>query len=276
MGSKLASMTVGVVGMGLIGGSIGLALRDPSRTILGYDTDPAAERLAFDRGCADRMAPLAEIAKADIVFLAVPPFATVRVLEQIYAVRGEQTVVTDATSVKAAVVEWAIRTKATHFVPGHPMAGHEKGTAQYASAWMFRNARWILTPIPSTNRSAIKSVEEVTKIMGAKPVRLDPSVHDASVALYSHLPHAIAGVLVQMAAELNGESVGAGSWADVTRVGGVNPELWSQIFLGNRHELAKSIRQFSGKLEDLAIALETDDQETVLRFFKQAEAAKPK
>ena len=269
-------MTVGVVGMGLIGGSIGLALRDPSRTILGYDTDPAAERLAFDRGCADRMAPLAEIAKADIVFLAVPPFATVQVLEQIYAVRGEQTVVTDATSVKAAVVEWAIRTKATHFVPGHPMAGHEKGTAQYASAWMFRNARWILTPVPCTNRAAIKTIEEVTKVMGAKPVRLDPTAHDASVALYSHLPHAIAGVLVQLAAELEGESVGAGSWADVTRVGGVNPDLWSQIFLGNRHEVAKSIRQFSGKLEDLADALETDDQETVHRFFKQAEAAKPK
>jgi len=276
MDSKLASMTVGVVGMGLIGGSIGLALRDPSRTILGYDTDPAAERLALERGCADRMTPLAEIAQADIVFLAIPPFATVQVLEQIYAVRGEQTVVTDATSVKAAVVEWAIRTKATHFVPGHPMAGHEKGTAQYASAWMFRNARWILTPMPCTNRSAVKAVEEVTKIMGAKPVRLDPSVHDASVALYSHLPHAIAGVLVQMAAELNGESVGAGSWADVTRVGGVHPELWSQIFLGNRHELAISIRQFSGKLEDLAIALETDNQETVHHFFKQAEAAKPK
>jgi prephenate dehydrogenase len=141
---------------------------------------------------------------------------------------------------------------------------------------MFRNARWILTPVPCTNRAAIKTIEEVTKIMGAKPVRLDPMAHDASVALYSHLPHAIAGVLVQLAVELEGESVGAGSWADVTRVGGVNPELWSQIFLGNRHEVAKSIRQFSGKLEDLADALETDDQETVLRSFKQAEAAKPK
>jgi prephenate dehydrogenase len=267
-------MTVGVVGMGLIGGSIGLALRDPARTILGYDADPAAQTLAMERGCADRIAPLAEVMQSDLVYVAVPPGVVVSVVAEAYALRGERTVVTDATSVKAAIVAWAQSERATHFVPGHPMAGHEKGTAQFASAWMFRNARWILTPGTHTNRTAVRAVEEGIKLMGANPVRLDPAVHDQSVALYSHLPHAVAGALVQMAAAQNGESVGAGSWADLTRVGGVNPALWTQIFMGNRHEIATSIRQLNERLGGLADALDASDEGAVGEFFRRAHELK--
>ena len=114
------------------------------------------------------------------------------------------------------------------------MAGHEKGGAEYASAWLFRDARWILTPDKKASKGAVSAVEGLVKAVGAIPIRLDSSLHDRHVAILSHLPHALAAVLVLMAADLQHLEVAAGSWRDVTRVGGVDPELWTQILTGNR------------------------------------------
>lgn len=269
-------MTVGIVGLGLIGGSIGLALRDPSRTILGFDASAQSAGLATQRFCVDQIVALEEVAKADIVFVAVPPSATINVLEQVFAAKGASTVVTDCASVKSEIVKWAETSGHRDFVPGHPMAGHEKGSALYASAWMFRNARWILTPTEKTAKSCVRAVEAVVKEMGAVPVRLNSESHDRQVAILSHLPHAVAATLVLLSENLDRADVSAGSWRDATRVGGVDPHLWTQIFLGNRTELARGIRDAQDILDQFRNALESGDSDAVFRLFAHAQEVKAK
>lgn len=267
-------MTIGIVGLGLIGGSIGLALREPDRKIMGYDPNPDAVRVAGDRFCIDTVGTLEEVSQADVVFLAVPPIHVVSALEAVRKAKRPETVVTDCTSAKNAMADWVMKIKDPTVVIGHPMAGHENSGAKYASAWMFRGAKWILCPVSFTDKQAVRQVESLIKAMGASPVRMPPELHDRQIATLSHLPHAIAGALVQMQEDLAAEDVSGGSWRDLTRVGGVDPNLWTQIFIENRIELARAIGDLESRLGTLKTALETNDDKTVRSFFDRAKKAK--
>jgi len=271
---SLFAMKIGIVGLGLIGGSIGLALREPGREIVGHDPSPANAELAKSRFCVDSLAPLADVAKADVVFVAAPPLHVLGVLEQISRERGPSTVVTDCTSVKAEIVAWAEAAKANWFVGGHPMAGHEKSGPGFASSWMFRNARWILTPASKTDRSAIQAVEALVKSMGATPVKTDANGHDRQVAILSHIPHVFAAVLVNLGAGLSRTDISGGSWRDLTRVGGVDPDLWSQILIGNRMELVKALTETEEEVHRFRVALEDEDSATLHEILVQAQRAK--
>ena len=266
--------TVGIVGLGLIGGSIGLALREPGRRVIGYDPNPKAANTARDRMCVDVIGSLEDAASADVVFVAVPPDATVETVERTMALVREDAVVTDCASVKSEVAEWAQRTKAGRFVPGHPMAGHEKGGAEYASAWMFRGARWIVTPVKATQISAVRTVEHVVKAMGAVPIRIDAAAHDRHVATVSHLPHVLAAALVLMGESLESADMTGGSWRDMTRVGGVDPELWTQIMMRNRKELAMLVGECESRLAGIRGMLERDDRESLKTVLREAERIK--
>jgi prephenate dehydrogenase len=268
-------VTIGIVGLGLIGGSIGLALRASRHKLIGCDPNPEHVRVALERGCVDVAAELSEVAKADVVFVAIPPAIVTNVLAEIEQSLGPNTVVTDCTSVKSEIVAWAAEQKTTWFVPGHPMAGHEKGGPQFASAWLFRNARWILTPVGKST-SNLKVLETLITEMGAKPVRISAEDHDRHVAILSHLPHVLAGQLVLNASKLSHVDAAGGSWKDWTRVAGVDPELWSQILLGNRTAVSTSLREFAKELETLATQLDEADAAAVKKFFVSAAAAKAK
>ena len=269
-------MTVGIVGLGMIGGSIGLALREPGREIIGYDPSETNARVAMERFCADRVTDMIDVASADVVFVAVPPQSAVEVLEQLKIAKRPDTVVTDCTSVKAEIVGWADREGAGWFVGGHPMAGHEKSGPTYASSWMFRGARWILTPTKGTDRNALGTVETLVKAMGATPVRTKADNHDREIAILSHLPHAFAAVLVTLGADVSRPDIAGGSWRDLTRVGGVDPNLWTQIMMGNRAELSRILAQAEGQLEELRRALDQKDSEAVFGLLKRAQTAKLK
>jgi len=267
-------MTVGIVGLGLIGGSIGLALREPGRRIVGYDPNSASVKVAFDRGCIDAFAELDEVSKADIVFVAVPPRHVVEVLDSIREQKGPETVYTDCTSVKSEVVEWALAHNDPQFVMGHPMAGHERSGAAFASAWMFRGSKWIVSPLNSTAVASLKKVDGLITAMGATSVKMDAIVHDREIAIVSHLPHALAGVLVQLADNHQEVDVTGGSWRDLTRVGGADPVLWTQIFIANREEISKAIEETQAKLAELKTHLDANEYDGVWAFFAQARNAK--
>ncbi len=269
-------MTVGIVGLGLIGGSIGLALREPGRKIVGWDPSADAVKVATERFCIDQSLPIEEVAQADIVFVASPPKAIIANLDAILAAKGPETVFTDCGSVKSDIVAWAKAKKEPNFVGGHPMAGHEKSGAQFASAWMFRNARWILTPTTSTANKALKKVEEVVKLMGAVPVRIDAAKHDRHVAILSHLPHAFAAILVELGTELEHGDAAGGSWRDLTRVGGVDPGLWTEIFMGNRLELINVAKDAESRLAQIRQALENQDPAAIKQILENAKIAKKK
>jgi prephenate dehydrogenase len=266
--------TVGVVGLGLIGGSVGLSLRDPSRELIGCDTSKEAQQVALNRFCVDRIAALDEVAQADVVFLAVPPGSVIDMAEAVLERKAVHTVVTDCASVKTEIARWAAERRAQDFVPGHPMAGHERTGAEFASAWLFRNARWILTPDRSTSKAAVMAVEKLVRSIGAFPIRLDPGTHDRHVAMLSHLPHALAAVLVLMGGEMEHIEIGAGSWRDVTRVGGVDPNLWAQILMGNRDELAKVLEEFEASLASIRGLLVEHDFAGLKQILEQARIAK--
>lgn len=269
-------MTIGIVGCGLIGGSIGLACRSNGHRVVGFEPDASSAKIAQDRSCVDALGSLEEVSQADITFISVPPGIVEKVIFDVVASKPKHTVATDCTSVKGSVVKWLKQSKCEMFVPGHPMAGHEKSGPQYSSAWMFRGAKWIITPAPVTSSGAIREVEKVVKEMGGTPVRLKAEQHDRDVALLSHLPHALAAVLVRMAEELESTEASAGSWKDLTRVGGVDPKLWSQILSSNRVEVAKILGQFEASLGELRRMLEKGNEEEVLRFFEEAKRAKEK
>jgi prephenate dehydrogenase len=267
-------LTIGVIGCGLIGGSIGLAARSGGHLVWGAETDGDAAKIALNRGCVDQIVALEAASGADLVFVCVPPNAIVRTLEEVYQHAPPSTVVTDCGSVKADVVRWLSQTKHSTFVPGHPMAGHEKSGPQFASGWMFRGAKWILTPAKCTSRSAIKVVESAVKELGATPIRVDAERHDREVALLSHLPHAIAAALVRIAANLESAEASAGSWKDLTRVAGVDPNLWSQILFSNREEVGKVLDELSAEMEALRQALDQESADDLLDYFIGAKRAK--
>lgn len=269
-------VTIGVIGLGLIGGSVGLSLRSPERTVIGCDPSPEAEALATSRMCVDRIAPFEEVAQADFVFIAAPPEHVIPTAERVLELAAPEAVITDCASVKVSIANWAAEKKATQFVGGHPMAGHEKSGAGFASGWLFRNARWLLTPTKHTSKSALRSLETLLKSMGATPIRVDAAEHDRHVAILSHLPHVLAALLVLEGDSLERTEIGAGSWRDATRVGGVDPELWTQIMLGNAPELARVSREFAASLVELANVLESGDREGLQKMLVQAQAAKKK
>ncbi|MBC8065156.1 MAG: prephenate dehydrogenase/arogenate dehydrogenase family protein [Chlorobia bacterium] len=269
-------MTIGIVGCGLVGGSVGLACRSNGHRVLGFEPNSKNARLAFERGCIDQQTSVAEVSQADITFICVPPGFVADVAEEVLEAKPAESVATDCTSTKGAIVSWLETKKDRMFVPGHPMAGHEKSGPQFASAWMFRGAKWIITPCSFTKLAAIQQVEKLVKEMGAIPVRLRAERHDRDVALLSHLPHALAAVLVRLASDLDSTEASAGSWKDLTRVGGVDPKLWSQILTSNREEVSKILGQFGDSLADLRGLLDEDDSEGVLKFFEEAKRAKEK
>ena len=177
-------------------------------------------------------------------------------------------------SVKSDIVKWAIQNKADWFVPGHPMAGHEKSSAQYASAWMFRNAKWILTPARVTGKTPMRAIEVLVREMGAEPVKVEAEEHDRHVAVVSHLPHVLAGGLVKMGSTLSNLDAAAGSWKDLTRVGGVDPGLWTDILTGNRSAAIEAIRQMEQELRSVREALDSGNDAAVREFFAEAKRVK--
>ncbi len=270
-------MTVGIVGVGLIGGSIGMALKGAGHRLVGYDPRPEHLDKAIERHCLDARATLAEVAASDAVFVAVPPAHVTAVLAEMEPGLNPEGAVSDCTSVKSAILDWVGArggVLAERFVGGHPMAGHEKSGPAYASEWMFRGARWLLTPTKRTATDARERIAALVKETGAKPVRLDAAEHDRHVAVLSHLPHIVAASLVEIGARIETPEVAAGSWRDLTRVGGVDPDLWSQILAGNAAQNAAAIDALAESLaryRDLLAA--PDDLRAALASVAEIKAA---
>lgn len=275
-------MTVGIVGTGLIGTSIGMGLVAEGVTVLGVDPNRDALQVAQRRFGISMPAEIADLRVCDVVFVTAPPRHCAQAIINALNVVSGQTVVTDATSVKSEIVQ-SVREKIglmPNFVPGHPMAGHEKSGPEYASQWMFRGAKWLVTPHEGCSGQAIKDLEKVISILGGVPIRCGLDEHDRAVAVVSHLPHVFAALLVKYGAELESKEIGGGSWRDLTRVGGVDPDLWTQILTGNKGPVADILRRAAKDLEDLSADLEkaslseSEKNVPIDRFFREAQQAK--
>jgi prephenate dehydrogenase len=257
-------LKITLVGVGLIGGSIGLAARQRlAATVAGYDTDPAALELARERGAIDVIAKsLADaVTAAEAVFVAVPvgtlPSALAAALQDAPA----DCVVSDVGSTKRAVVS---ALEDPRFVGGHPLAGAETAGVRYAREDLFEGATWYLTPTPTTSGILYERLHRLLRTLGARPVAIDPDTHDTILATVSHLPHVLANVLVAQAAQTlqaGGERLPATgpSFRDATRVAGAPSAIWTDIYISNRDALAARIDDTIARLQAVRDALDAAD-----------------
>ena len=240
-------MRAAVLGLGLIGGSIGLAARQRlGCEVVGWGpNDPTVER-ALELGAIDRAADSVEEAcgGAEVVFCAAPVSALPELVAAALAASGPETVVTDAGSTKRELV--AALGEDERFIGGHPLAGAETAGVANARADLFEGARWYLTPTERSGGILYDRLQRTVAGLGARPQAIDAEAHDRLMATVSHLPHVLANVLAaQAAAELTHDSermpeVGP-SFRDATRVAGSNPAIWGDIFTSNRDAVVAAI-----------------------------------
>ena len=240
---------VAIVGLGLIGGSLGLALRRHrlAREVLGYSRRPATLRRAKARGAIDRgTGRLAGIACADLVILATPVDRIVPLGRALLPHMRRGTVLTDVGSSKSMVtagLERACARRGVAFVGGHPLAGSEQRGMAAADGALFARATIILTPTPRTDRHALRRVSALWRSVGCRIVRMPPERHDRLLADFSHLPHALACTLMGTIAPAR-DLPALRSFLDMTRIAKSDPDLWDDILVSNRAELLRAMAQF--------------------------------
>jgi len=263
-----------IVGVGLIGGSIGMGARQRGLAKHVVGTGRNAERLqmAMQKGAADEVTTSLQegVTGADMVVVCTPVgliLPTVRLFQQWMA---PHCVVTDVGSVKSALVATATELLGPRFVGGHPMAGSEQAGVHNARADLFVGTTWAVTPIDGTSPEAVQRVTALAQGLGAQVITADPDEHDRAVALTSHLPHALALALMHVAESTPYPQLIGGSFRDGTRVAASSPELWRDIFLHNREHVLWAIDEFLGKLEEVRTAIADEDAETIQRFFTEA------
>jgi prephenate dehydrogenase len=274
--TQLAGLRLAVVGTGLMGASVALgARRAGAESVAGYDIDETALEGAVERGAVD--VPCRSIADAlgdaDLAVIAVPVTALPRAVSTVLAQADERCVVTDVGSTKAAVC--AAAGASPLFVGGHPVCGSEASGAEHASADIFDGATWFLTPVAGTDPTRYRLVHSLVSALGSTPVAIGPDSHDALVALTSHLPHALANLVVNQAgaARVDGHdplAAAGGSLRDITRVAGANPRIWVDIFLDNRDALRAALIQHRLGVERLESALEAADADAIAAWIAEA------
>ena len=277
-------MRVAIVGVGLIGGSLGMALRERrlAETVVGIGRNTAALEKALRLGAIDESTmDLADgVRNADLIVLATPIGQIIADLERLPTLLSPQAVVTDVGSTKSEIAREGDRLLTNGaFVPGHPMAGSERSGVEAARPDLFTEATWALTPTDATKPEALQTVRHLAQAVGARTIILDPHSHDRAVAVTSHLPHVLAYALTTLAlAESQGNphlpDLAAGSFASATRVAGSSPELWRDIALSNRVALLEAIRAYRGLLSEAETVLESVNADALLALFQKGHAAR--
>ena len=264
-------MRLAVLGVGLIGGSIGLAAkRRLNAEVSGFDPDPGARERALERQTVDRVSDsIAGAADgAEVIFCAAPVGALPELVSEALSSSGEDAVVTDVGSTKGALVAKVRGPAEGRFIGGHPLAGAETAGVENARADLFEGARWYLTPTERSSGVLYDRLQRVVSDLGARPQAIDAESHDRLMATVSHLPHVIANVLVEQAAAAAAEEserlpeVGP-SFRDTTRVAGANPTIWGDIFATNREAVAREVEGVSERLREAAELIRSGDEERV-------------
>jgi prephenate dehydrogenase len=272
-----------IVGVGLLGGSIGLAARQRrlAGEVAGFVRRAASLKDCEKAGAVDFATTnlLAAVSNADLVILCTPLAQMHSLAQQILPALKRGAIVTDVGSVKAGVVrelESIIAKAGAHFIGSHPMAGGEKMGVLAARADLFECAVNILTPTKKSNVAAIRKLERFWKSLGTRTLRLDAAQHDLLVSRTSHLPHvtaaALANLVLNPAQPKTQAALCATGFRDTTRIASGSPEMWRDIALANRKNLCRSVDTFMAELKKLQVALKTGDAKKVESFFATAKS----
>ena len=270
-----------IIGVGLLGGSIGLAVRKRrlAREVAGFVRRAASLKDCEKAGAVDFATTdlLAAVSNADLIVLCTPlAQMRPRLMEMLPALK-RGAIVTDVGSVKAGVVrelESLVQKSGAHFVGSHPMAGAEKTGVSAARADLFENAVCVVTPTKKTNRAVQRKVGQFWKALGSRVLELTPETHDALVSRTSHLPHVLAATLANLVLNPAQPKVQAALCAngfrDTTRIASGSPEMWRDIALANRKNLAKSLDAFVAELQKFQRMVKKGDAQAIATFFAMA------
>ncbi|MCA1054634.1 prephenate dehydrogenase [Rossellomorea aquimaris] len=272
-----------IVGMGLIGGSLALCIKEehPESTIIGYDINEKELRLAKPLGVIDEIASTLEegASCADLIILATPVTQTEKILDILQQIElKSDVIITDTGSTKERIVKASMTLvhKGVTFIGGHPMAGSHKSGVSASKKILFENAFYMLTPPEGDAvEDSIDLLKEWLKGTRAKFMMVPPKEHDELTGMISHFPHVIAASLVHQAKEASDEHpylrrLAAGGFRDITRIASSNPEMWKDITLQNRDVLMDIMLKWKGEMEQVIDMIGKNDSERIFNYFHEA------
>lgn len=274
--AKIAFQQVTIIGTGLLGTSLGLALKrlTPAPRVVGCDLDGGARRDASSKKAVDRATGnvIDAVAGSDLVVIATPVRAIEIVLRDIAPALAPGTVVTDTGSTKRQIVDWAAQylPDTVSFVGGHPMTGRNTAGADGAVATLFENAVYCISSPPFADAKAVENIVKLVEALGATPYFVEPDEHDGLVASISHLPYLVSTAVMRIAATDRGwreaKTIAAGGFATATHLADADPRMFADICLTNREQVARQLGRMIDELADLRAAVERGDEEIYDRF----------
>ena len=272
-------MTVGIVGLGLIGGSLAKALKaNTQHTVLGCDANDSVRQYAELIGCIDGELTNETLPNCDFVLLAVYPTATVEYVKDHAAYIAKSTVVIDCGGVKRSICEACYPIAKEHrftFIGGHPMAGLHRSGLKYASADLYEGASMILTPESTSDIAQLEQVTALLKSMGFGSVTVTtPEQHDEIIAFTSQLAHVVSNAYVKSPRAQVHKGFSAGSYKDLTRVARLNETMWAELFLENRDNLLAEITTIIDSLAEYRDALKNGDGDTLRALLRDGSERK--
>jgi len=273
--------SLAIIGVGLIGGSIGMAAkaRGLAGKVIGIGRDPAKLKRAQELAAVDVFTTdlINGAAEADMVIVCTPVLAVVPIIEALAGSLKEGAIVTDVGSTKSQITRQAeaVLPDGRHFIGGHPMAGSEAEGVEAAVPYLFLDATYVVTPTENTHVKALDTLVRFAEGLGANVALMSPEQHDRSAAIISHLPHVISATLLKLASEEQADSgqvfqLAAGSFRDMTRISGSPPELWRDICLSSREAISDTIKRFEALLETVRAYIDSGDSEAIESLFFDA------
>lgn len=270
----------GIVGLGLIGGSLAKALREAfnSSVIVAFNRREEPRKMAYEEKVADIVTGQIDdsFRDCDYIYLCTPVEYNEDYLKKLIPYIGEKTIITDVGSTKTSIHKEVEKLGIeAHFIGGHPMAGSEKTGYEFSNLWLFKNAYYAITPTDKTDSNRLEEFKYIAKMIGAKPVVLDYEEHDYAVAGISHLPHLVASAMTNLVQEKDSKNqmmhkLAANGFKDSTRIAASSPEMWEQICMTNTENIVGLVDDYIAKLQELSSHLKEKDGEYIHKMFEKS------
>jgi len=277
----LAKKQVSIIGVGLIGGSIALSIKEefPQYDIVGIDTELQFIHEALALGIIDwgTIDLTQGVENADVIIIATPVKATENIIEQLGNTKiKDSCIITDVGSTKHNIYEMAecFRDKGISFIGGHPMAGSERSGVKAANRRLFENAYYVLTPSEWAKEEDIESLKTLLESTKAEIIIMSSKTHDQVVGAISHLPHIVASALVNLIREKKSNpyytALAAGGFRDITRIASASVDMWRDIVISNKESMLQIITDWERHISEIKKAIEVNDIEQIEEFFTTA------
>ncbi|WP_059105120.1 prephenate dehydrogenase [Shouchella shacheensis] len=274
---------VGIIGIGLIGGSIALSIkREHDVTVIGYDISTEQLHISKSLGVIDHIAPSVEecVKDVDFIILATPVTRTVSLLDELCRLPLKSgVIISDVGSTKQEIFTAAacFEGKDVHFIGGHPMAGSHKTGVSAARAHLFENAFYLLTPPANVESRAMIALQNLLKGTKARFLTLSPAQHDRMAGTVSHFPHIIAASLVHQLERLQKDEpevaqLAAGGFRDITRIASASPTMWRDVLLHNKEEMLRLLDEWDVEMERIRSLIDAQDGDGIYRYFEDAKS----